>query len=270
VLPVVNISQKFMLKEIVKDFAVTVDLIFFCESGKININGLYDLANKKFYNEGIEGKDCKVFATWLFDKIATLTEKPSLLQPFIEHVKQRKSPFNDVTELLAIKEFATCFQGAVFYAPALQNSGAVPTRAKIFLTDIFTVCSENDTIQPWLLSAGLCALLDIPEKKSQQDKAENKEKDIDLSAFKVQANWQQDWDKMLKPLYTIAYDKVPKVVQPFLATQFEVTTFSVLATIRRDVGDEQNDMMTRIFAILKERKLSDNSIMYDVIKIYQV
>ena len=48
VLPVVNKTQTFKLKEIEKDFSVTIDTILFCEAGKININGLYDLVNKKF------------------------------------------------------------------------------------------------------------------------------------------------------------------------------------------------------------------------------
>src|SRR3989339_563812 len=55
VLPVVNKTQSFSMKEIEKDFPVVINLTFFCESGKININGLYDLVNKTFYNEGVAG-----------------------------------------------------------------------------------------------------------------------------------------------------------------------------------------------------------------------
>ncbi|MBV8661233.1 MAG: hypothetical protein JO129_03765 [Candidatus Dependentiae bacterium] len=270
-LPVVNKTQKFNLKEVEKDFLVDVSLTFFCESGKININGLYDLVNQRFYDEGIPEKDQKVFATWLFDKIAAITEKPSLLQPFVEHVKQRKVPFNDVTELLAIKEFAACFSQAVFYEPEQQSITSDKKTRKLFLTDIFTVASENDTIQPWLLSPSVCALLDIVQKGDKNEEPEKKEDiKVDLSSFKQQADWQKDWDTGLKPLYDISYDKIPEPVRSMLAKQFSATVFSILITVVRQTAESENNIEARIFAILKERKLQDDSIIYDVIRIYQV
>jgi hypothetical protein len=280
-LPVANMSQKFTMKEIVKEFPVIVNLTIFCEAGKININSFYDLINKKFYDEGVPGKDQKVFATWVFDRIAKLTEKPSLLAPFIEHVKQRKSQFNDVTELLAIKEFAACFQDSIFYEVEQKNKSADKKISKIYLTDIFTVSSENDTIQPWLLSPSVCALLDITQKSSKHEEFEKKEsgfiktamdreKKIDLTSFKQQADWQKDWDLGLKSLYDVSYDKIPEPVRGMLSTQFAVTAFSMLATVKRESVENENNMMVRIFAILKQKRLPDDSIIYDVIKIYQV
>jgi hypothetical protein len=271
VLPVVNKTQKFSMKELDKDFPVVINLTFFCESGKININGLYDLVNKKFYDEGVTGKDQKVFATWLFEKIAKITEKPSLLQPFIEHVKHRKVPFNDVTELLAIKEFATCFSQTVFYEPEQPNTSPDKKIQKLFLTDIFTVASESDTIQPWLLSPSVCVLLDIAQKGSKHEASEKKEETkVDLSSFKQQADWQKDWDVGLKPLYDVSFDKIPEPVRSMLSTQFSVTVFSMLATVAKEAVEGENNMTVRIFAILKQKKLPDSSIIYDVIKIYQV
>jgi hypothetical protein len=271
VLPVVNKTQSFSMKEIEKDFPVVINLTFFCESGKININGLYDLVNKTFYNEGVAGKDKKIFATWLFETIAKKTEQPSLLQPFLEHVKQRKAPFNDVTELLAIKEFAACFSQAVFYEPEQSDTNLDKKNQKLFLTDIFTVTSENDTIQPWLLSPSVCVLLDIAQKANKHEEFEKKEdKKIDLSSFKQQVDWQKDWDTTMKPLYDVSFDKIPEPIRPMLATQFSVNTFSMLATVAKESVESENNVSIRIFAILKEKKLPDNSIMYDVIKIYQV
>ena len=267
VLPVVNKTQSFSMEEIGKDFPVVINLTFFCESGKININGLYDLVNKTFYNEGVAGKDKKVFATWLFETIAKKTEQPSLLQPFLEHVKGRKIPFNDVTELLTIKEFAACFSQAVFYESDQADTSLDKKIQKLFLTDIFTVTSESDTIQPWLLSPSLCVLLDIAQKG---DKHEESEKKVDISTFKQQVDWQKDWNVTMKPLYDVSFDKIPEQVRSILATQFEVNTFSILATVARKTVESENDESVRIFAILKEKKLPDNSIIYDVIKIYQV
>jgi hypothetical protein len=271
VLPVVNKTQSFMMKEMEKDFPVVINLTFFSESGKININGLYDLVNKKFYDEGVQGKDKKVFATWLFDKIAALTGKPSLLQPFIEHVKQRKTPLNDVTELIAIKEFAACFQDAIFYDQEQNKQVGDKKIKKLFLTDIFTVASESDTIQPWLLSESVCALLDLQQQGGKQQESEKKEdKKIDLSSFKQQADWSKDWDTGVKTMYEVSYDKIPEPVRAMFASQFSANVISIMARVARQTDDGQYDKAVRIYAILKQVKLPDNSISYDVIKIYQV
>jgi len=257
-------KQEFKFDEIEKSFPVVINLTFFAESGKININGLYDLVQQKFYDEGVQGKDRKVFATWLFDKIATITGKPSLLLPFIEHMKQRKAPFNDVTELLTIKEFAECFTESIFYGQESINKIKKQKNKKIFLMDIFTVASESDTIQPWLLSPSVCALLDIAQKNDKNDILEKKEEKTDISSFKSQQDWKKDWDAGLKSLYGISYDQIPEPVRGMLATQFSSTVFSVLSSVLNE------SMTVQIFAILKQKRLPDGAIVYDVIKTYQV
>ncbi len=271
ILPVVNKTQTFMMKELVNDFPVVINLTFFAESGKININGLYDLVNKKFYDEGIEGKDKKVFATWLFDTIAKKTGKPSLLQPFVEHMQQRKIPFNDVTQLLEIKEFKTVFDAAIFYQQEIKKNDDKKQSAKLFLTDLFTVCSESDRLQPWLLSRSVCVLLDIVQQDNQQNNTETKDdKKIDLSSFKEQADWKKDWDVHVKPLYAVAYDKLPQQVRSFFEDQFTATVFSIMVTVAKQLESDQYEESMQMYAILKEKKLPDDSISYDVIKIYQV
>ncbi|AXK60713.1 hypothetical protein [Candidatus Chromulinivorax destructor] len=263
-LAVRNDGQKFNFEEIEKNFPVVINLTFFAESGKININGLYDLVQQKFYDEGVAGKDRKVFATWLFDRIAKITEKPSLLQPFIDHMKQRKSPLNDVTELLTIKEFSTCFADAIFYSKGSVDQADNARNKKIFLMDIFTVAHESDVLQPWLFSPSVCVLLDIAQKNEKNGILEKKEEKIDISSFKQESNWQKDWDAALKELYGIPYDKIPDSVKGLLATQFSSTVFSVMATVSKE------DVIAQVFAILKQKRLPDGAIIYDVIKTYQV
>jgi len=261
IMPILNKTQKLYFQEIESNFPAEISLSFFCESGKINLNSLYDLVQNKFYDEGVAEKDKKVFATWLFGKIAKITEKPSLLQPFIEHVKQRKLPFNDVTELLSIKEFAACFLDTVFYSPDLNTEIKDEKVKKIFLTDIFTVASETQNMQPRLLSTSVCALLDIELKNNKQ---EIKGKKVDLSSFKPDNDWKKDWDSQLKPLYGISYEQIPESVRSMFAPSFNVTVFSMLATIKNE------GISATIFAILKQKRLPDSSVAYDVIKVYQV
>ncbi len=71
-------------------------------------------------------------------------------------------------------------------------------------------------------------------------------------------------------MYDISYDKIPESVRSMFSTQFMANVFSILVTVARETVTSENNMTARIFAILKEKKLPDNSITYDVIKIYQV
>lgn len=272
VLPVVNKRQSFNLKEIDPDLPL-VSMIIFSESGKININGLYDFANKKFHHEGVKGKDLREFAVWLFDRIAVLTEKPSLFGPFVEHLKTRIAPFNDVTELLAIKEFQECFSQAVFYNFDFKHLQGAEQKSKIFLTDIFTVSSEHDRIQPWLLSPSCCALLDIQQPNNNQEDfavTDKEDKKIDISSFKVQADWNKDWDLLLKPVYKVSFDKIAEPVRCMFANQFVGTVFSVIIQVKKQTYGGDNSIEMKIFALLKEKKLADDSVIYEIIKIYQV
>ncbi len=264
IVPVLHHKQVFNFESIEKDFPVVINLTFFAESGKININGLYDLLQKKFYDEGVAGKDRKVFATWLFTKIAKITGKKSLLQPFVDHVKNRKAPFNDVVELLSIPEFSECFGDAVFYAHHEKKDTEQSTE-KIFLTDLFTVVNESDVIQPWLLSPSVCALLDIQSKVDEHHKEEKKEdKKIDLSSFKQNSDWSKDWEKSLQSKYGVSFDKIPEEMQNFFAGDFSATVFSVIIEVVYE------SIVVKLFVVLKQKRLPDGSITYDVIKIYQV
>jgi hypothetical protein len=271
ILPVVNIEQKFNLKSIDPDLPFQVSLTFFAESGKININALYDLIHKKFFDEDVVDKsssstavkDCKAFTTWLFDRIAVLLEKPSLLTSFIEHVKARKIPFNDVTELLNIKEFADCFADAVYYEPCNQQK-------KIFLTDVFTVASESDTLQPWLFSPSVCALLNIKKGQKNENSDRKNTQEYDLSSYKKTTNWEKDWNTAITQLYEVSYDKIPEKVRSFLATEFRATVFSVIVQVTYEQGEHKTKNSVKIFALLKEKKLPDGSMMYEIIKNYQL
>jgi hypothetical protein len=223
------------------------------------------LLEKKFYDEGVAGKDRKVFATWLFNLIAKKTEKKSLLQPFIDHVKTRKAPFNDVSELLSIPEFSECFHDTLFYTKQENKSDQQQKSQKIFLTDIFTVVSESDVIQPWLLSPSVCALLDIQLPASQYNHEDKKEeKKIDLSSFKQKPEWSKDWEKGLQARYGVPFDKIPEEMQNFFAGDFSATVFSVIIEVVYE------NVAVKLFVYLKQKRLPDGSITYDVIKIYQV
>lgn len=266
VLPIINKNQTFTIATDNKNFDAQVDMILFCENGKININSLYDVTTDKFFDEGIDKKDRKVFAQFLFNKIAELTGKKSLFQPFVEFMKERKAPLNDVTELLVVKEFADCFQGNIFYQLASQTKENIENKsASLYLTDLFTVATSQETVEPWLLSPSVCVLLGVENQEKQEKDVADKSFDTKILAnFKQKVDWAKAWDTTLKSLYGISYQQIPAQFQLMLTSEFQVNIFSLL--IKVTVGD----IVSQMFALLKQRQLPNRDIFYDVIKVYQV
>lgn len=267
VLPVINKPQQFTIATENQNFNAQVELMLFCEDGKININTLYDVTNQKFFDEGVDKKDKKVFAEFLFTKLAEMTGKKSLMQPFVDFMKERKAPLNDVTELLAIKEFADVFAGHIFYRHQDLKEAKETTNLgrSIYLTDLFTVASQQETVEPWLLSPSVCVLLGVENQAKQASSEADKDFDTKiLSGFTQKTDWAKTWDSTVKSLYKISYQQIPDQFRLMLTSEFQVNIFSLL--IKVTVGD----IVTQIFAILKQRQLPNRDVFYDVIKVYQV
>lgn len=267
VLPVINKKQKLELTLQKDGVQASIEMMLFCENGKININSLYNIVDKKFYDEGFPKKDKKVFAAWLFDQIAKITGRPSLLNPFVQYMEKQKAPLNDVTQLLSIPEFAQCFQDAIFYEVDEQKEQDITKeeKAKIYLTDIFTAVSDEDTLQPWLLSPSVCVLLGEQEKeKKDTDGSDSKGDKAALAQFKNKANWAADWDTTLQKIYGISYAQIPNQIRLMLTPEFQVNIFSLLLQVK--IGQTK----AKIYAFLKQRILPNKDIFYDVIKVYQV
>jgi flagellar basal body rod protein FlgB len=267
VLPVINQKQTVQCSSDKNGVDADIEMILFCENGKININSLYDIAKQKFYDEGYANKDKKVMAKWIFDKIAEKTGKPSLFEKFETFMKQRKSSLNDVTELLQIKEFAECFADKIFYTMDEQKNSSLNAENKelIYLTDIFTVASEQDSVQPWLLSPSVCVLLGIQQMEKREKDMLDKTYDASiLSHFKKKANWATDWDLSLKDVYGVSYSQIPNQARLLLTSEFSANIFSLLLKVT--IGN----VTTQIYALLKQRRLPNQDIFYDVIKVYHV
>ena len=208
------------------------------ESGKININSLYDFANKKFVNEGSDSGDRKKLCEWLFDKIGQVQGGSSLFQPFANYLSNRKYPLNDVTELLSISEFSESFDDAIYYAPGSTSNAD----KKLCLTDLFTVVSETDTLQPWVLSPSLILLLGGNVGLVSADTLQ----DV-LQKFSAQTDWSQSWDETIKNLYGIKFDNLSEEMKSILTSQFEATIFSISLNVHDQKGKAD------LYALLKEK-----------------
>jgi len=263
IMPVLNRWQIIELQEKTESIEGTIKLCIMCEDGKININNLYDFEEHKFINEGKAGDGKKILQT-IFTNIKSFVGDRNLFEEFEKFLKQRHYKLNDVTELVTIKDFEL-FKDLMFYEPPEQQQKkqketqeqkkvaavAVKKKPVIYLTDIFSVWPEKATIEPWLLSDSLCALLQL--KRAQQGGLEQREKESRewLKNFKVTAKWQEDWNKQLLPMYGKDFSSIPKEITAMFSATFEPKIFSVLCY--GTVGH----MTQKLFVIL-QRSASDD------------
>lgn len=246
-------SQKVTSEMFGEKPGVTIDGILQPECGKININGLYDFANKKFVKEGESSGDRKKLAEWLFSRIAQIKGGVSLFSSFADYLKRRSYPLNDVTELLLIPEFADYFEDAIFVRPSKDRK-----KEKLCLTDLFTVVSETDTIQPWVLSPSLITLLGGSAAVLNEKTLEGPMKN-----FSQKMDWAKKWNETVGILYGIKFDNLTEEMKSILTQQFEVNIFSITLSMH----DEKNK--AGLYSLLKKTEKNGLST-YDIVRMYQI
>lgn len=251
IFPYLHKEKKFKLTDKIDHFDATITLNIQPEDGKLNLNALYDFEKKKFVNEG-KPNDCKKLCTWLFERISQITGKPSLMGSFEKLLQKRKSEFNDPLELLSDKDFKEQFSNSVFINLEEKNK-------KLFLTDIFTVYTEEETINPWLFSNSWLTLLDIKIKENINKEDTQKI----LKNFKMNTNWQEDWNVCLKDFYQKDYKDLPQEIKSILTTTFEANIFSLLVKAR--IGETISSIFTIVKANTKQHLTG-----FDILKTSQI
>lgn len=117
------------------------------------------------------------------------------------------------------------------------------------MTDIFTVWSGKNTVDPWMLSYSLCALLEL-ERPAQGLDEQTK---LVVKNFKQSYAWPADWNNAFAKIYKKDFNGLPKGAGVLLSTTFGPETFSVIsyatvgqsthrmfAVIQRDVSERKN------------------------------
>ncbi len=238
ILPILNKWQTFELQEKFDGVDGQLKICVMCEDGKININNVYDFANKQFYKKGTS--DYKKIMESVFSQLEKFTKR-NLFSVFDNFLKERQYVLNDVTQLLGVKGF-DIFAQNLFYKPQKED------QKKVYLTDLFTIWSDKRTIQPWLLSDSVVQLLGLkPMAISSGEKGKQKVKQL-LKKMKQQADWQKDWNLIFTKLYGRKFDQLTKNITPLFATRFEPSTFSVLSY--GNVGDYR----VFLYAIIERQK----------------
>ncbi len=225
-----------------------------CEDGKLNINEIYDFQKHAFIGKGGNPQeDYEKLMEAFFKELEKKSGGKELFKSFAAFLKNRTYKINDVTELLTIKAFEP-FKNKLFYEPPRiakkEAESQEKKQATIYLTDIFTVYSQEKLIQPWLLSNSMCALLNLETSHSGDIEKRTKSIKKWVEDFKQDAKWDRDWDKELSSVYGKKFNIVPKFIKPLLATRFGPTVFSVLSYGR--VGE----VTQRFLAIVEKGKPS--------------
>ena len=176
ILPSLNRWQHFDLSENVDGIDGKISICLMSEEGKINLNRIIDFNKDAFY--GSEKSGWKAIMQELCKSIERITKTSDLFPAFEKIIKEAQFPFNDATELITRKEFNS-FKDILFYQP--------PTTKKqdtIYLTDIFTVWSSSDKIEPWLFSDSINGLLGLPRVEVDDIKKRKEQTEGWLKNFK--------------------------------------------------------------------------------------
>ncbi len=258
VLPIINRWQTFDLNEQPDGIEGQLEICLMCEEGKINLNRVYNFKKEMF--RGKKEAGWKAVMQELCKSIEKTTKLSDLFPVFEKTFKERRTKYNDATELLLKKEFVY-FKDFLFYEPSAttEKEKKEKKQQQIYLTDIFTVWTNSGKIEPWLFSHSLIVLFGL--QQAEQDDAKKRKEQVDgwLKNFKKKANWEQDWKTMLQPIYGKELRSLPKHIDSMLSATFDPRFFSVRVHAR--VGD----VTQRLYAILERIKRSQQEeIVYDV------
>ena len=239
-IPTLNRWQEFPLKKESDGINGKIQIAIAAEAGKININQIYDFEKHAFIGQGAkDGKDWQAIMKIIFTKMKKeLAINENLYEQFEKFLKERQYKLNDATELLTLDAFRG-FDRTVFYEPPEQ------AKRSVYLLDIFTVYGEQDTIQPWLFSDSMLALLGLKRATNKDVKQRKEMVAKEIKKFKPTMQWEQDWNTALKPLYGMEFKSLPKGVDTILETTFDPQMFSVVSY------GEVGNVTQRVYAILE-------------------
>jgi len=252
ILPHLNRWQTVEMKEKIDGVNGSIQLCIMCEDGKLNINELYDFNTHKFIGEGDPKKDAKKLFQDIFARIKEQTGGIDLFDPFEKFLKERQYKVRDITQLLSVKQFAV-LKDKLFYKPLDSDKKERGAKHSIYLTDLFTLWSEQNGIEPWLLShsmevvAGFKGALDV-DQTGWQEKVEQS-----LKQFRMKAQWSTDWNSQLASLYGVEFNSIPPRIAARFDSLFAPRYFSVRT--RATVGGVTQEL----YAIMKRTKKTEQS-----------
>lgn len=232
VLPHLNRWQSFPLNEEVDGLDGELKICITCEHGKININEIFDFEKEDFKQE---------YANLL--KVLEIRGKIAageLYTKFVEFFKKRKKPLEDISELYEVQGIDTL---DIFYQPPAIPQGKDKAQAnpRLALQDLFTVYTDNDQLEPLMLSDSVCAVFGL--RRPLANDGERLKDRFEQTVEVFDKNWGSNWNENWRFLQVL-YDARPRLVQDLgtvFSKQFGPEVYSVLSSGK--VGDVEQRLL---------------------------
>lgn len=245
ILPFLNRWRIFSFDEKRDGFAAELRICLTCEEGKINLNEAFDFKKQEFKKEyGALLKSLEIKGKLQAGELATKLQ---------EFLAKRARKLEDVSELAQIP---ACKNLDIFHKPPerpeKKGDPELPS-INLALSDIFTIWTTSQEINPLLFSNGLCAMFTLrqplatdPEKMKAQFKQLKEQFKPDFAR-----DWDAHWE-ILQPFYQ---KKPPffKDMQGIFSKEFGPRTYSVIsyATVGK--------VTQRVMAIVKKVEKKQDS-----------
>lgn len=267
VFPIINLWQEYKLTEERDSLDATIKYVIACESGKMNLNKVYlvnqYLVKKKSGTAELSEK--------LLEELATFTSglkdylQGDYLSVLQEDFNERKYPYNDVSELLEIKQFDTYFKKRLFLSEQLEDAEGIK---QIFLTDLFTVFTNSFMLQPFLLSHSVIQMLGLKPSKDPKERLDALEAALKTEpppeGTKKEDQLRLEWNNLYRPVFGVEFEELPNNASKFLDPGLMPVAFSV--TSYATVGK----VTKKLYAILQIRIIGDNELTFDIVKLYWI
>lgn len=238
-----NRFQTFDLTPKIDNFSGQLKICICSEHGKINLNEAFDFKKQEFKKE--------------YQQLLAGLEIPGkipageFIKRMTDFFKKRNRKLYDVSELIDIPGFEKL--DAFYNPPGFDAKGNGQQNVDLALLDIFTIWTDDEKIDPLLLSDSLCAILDV--RRPRSDDAKKQKERFTKVAEVFEKDWGKDWDSNWKHLQNI-YDSKPKVlsnIKDILVEKFDPNVYSVLSYARVENVEQ------RLLAIIKQVEEKQNS-----------
>ncbi len=231
-----NRWQIFNLNEAIDGVSGEIGICLSSEHGKINLNEAFDFKKQEFKKE--------------YEALLKTLEIPGKIQlgefhsRLVEFLKKRGKKIYDPSEIMNVEGFENL---DVFYHPPqrpLKNKLAEPNK-DLYLCDIFTLWTEDATLDPLVFSDALCAIFGI--RRPLADDHQRMKEEFKKLAVSFKKDFGTDWEgnwKFLQPIY----GEKPKVfgqLKDIFAKSFNSKVYSVISY------GKINKIEQRLLAIIK-------------------
>jgi hypothetical protein len=243
--------QSYTLKESTDGIDGTLLVYITNESGKININGLYNQKEKKF----VIAAEAKKILTLIGEKLQPFTKSSNVYDSFERFLQQREDkPLDDVSQLLAIESLKL----PLFLSKPEKAENNIPA-----ITDIFSIDIQTPPLQALALSQSLAQLFGFKMVTAADEQNNKRIQDV-AKKLKPTMDWAKEWEATGAQLLGKPYTEVTPELKALFDQKLELKMFSVIA--HATVGT----VTQKVYAVIELVTDKDKHESFAIRKIYWI